>query len=50
MKGEIFVRGAVRIKDADGRVVHSDLDSMDLRLLVGDHFEIRGHNFVFDKY
>ena len=36
MKGEIFVGGgggAVQIKDADGRVVHCDLDSMDLGLL-----------------
>ena len=39
--------GAVQIKDADGRVVHCDLDSMDLGLLIAVHFEIGGRNVVW---
>ena len=48
VKGEIFVRGAVQVKDVDGRVVHCDFDSMDLGLLVDVHFEIGGCNVVSD--
>ena len=40
--------GAVQVKDVDGRIVHCDFDSMDLRLLVGIHFEIGGCNVVSD--
>ena len=50
LKGEIFVRGTVQIKDVDGRVVHCDLDSMDLGLLIGVNFEIGGRNVVSDKH
>ena len=49
LEEEIFVKGAVQIKDADGRVVHCDLDSMDLDL-IGVHFEIGGRYVVSDKY
>ena len=41
-------RGAVQVKDVDGRIVHCDFDSMDLGLLVGVHFEIGGCNVVSD--
>ena len=40
--------GAVQVKDVDGRIVHCDFDSVDLRLLVGVHFEIGGCNVVSD--
>ena len=50
LKGEIFVRGAVQVTDVDGTVVHCDLDSMDLGLLIGVHFEVGGRNVVSDKY
>ena len=48
LKGEVFVGGAVQVKDVDDRIVHCDFDSMDLRLLVGIHFEIGGCNVVSD--
>ena len=41
--------GAVQVEDADGGVVHGDVDSMDLSLLVGIHFRIGGCNAVPDK-
>ena len=40
--------GALQVKDVDGRIVHCDFDSMDLRLLVGVHFEIGDCNVVSD--
>ena len=48
MQGEISVRWVVQVKDASGRVVHCDVDSMDLGLLIGVHFEIGGRNVVSD--
>ena len=40
LQRDIFVRGAEQVEGADGRVVHCDVDSMDLGLMVGVHFEI----------
>ena len=42
--------GAVQVEDADGRVVHCVVDSMDLGLLIGVHFKIRDRNVVSNKY
>ena len=36
--------------EGDTRVVHCDVDSMDLGLLIGVHFKIGGRNVVSDKY
>ena len=50
LQGDIFVWGAVQVKDANSRVFHCDVDSMDLGLLSGVHFETGGHNVALDKY
>ena len=49
-QGEIFVRGTVQVKDANGRVAYCDADSMDLGLLIGVFFKIGSSNVVSDKY
>ena len=38
--------GRVQVEDADGRVAHCDVDSMDLGLLIGVHFKIGRRNVV----
>ena len=50
MQGEFLVRWAAQVKDANSRVVHCDVDFMDLGLTIGVYCKIGGRNVVSNKY